>query len=176
MVYGTVNNVLGECHGNSCFIGGGQPVLINLGEHQGLEICADGIGFYVPPVEILALPSCQMLRRPSLCSGDREVRPQVFRGALLADVLEGSIGLTTLAPEARRCCVVFASGADGYRCAFSWGELFNNDSGGGILIAYACERVGLSPEVGPLALVAINDRDSGPRFVKQLRTIELKSF
>ena len=143
--------------------------------HPGLEIAADGIGFHLPPVEILALPAVQLLRRPSVCTGQAQARSRVFRGVLLADLLESVIGLANLAPEARRCGVVFAVGADGYRCAFSWGELFNKVAGSGILVAYACERVALSAEIGPLALVAAEDVDSGPRFVKRLTTIELKT-
>lgn len=150
--------------------------MIDLLGWDGLEISADGIGFFLPPVEILTLPACQMLRRASRCGGHGADRDRMFRGVLLADILETSVGLSTLSPEARRCCIVFARGDDGYRCAFSWGELFNNDTGGGVLVAYACEQVGLSPEVGPLALLAAHDRDSGPRFVKRLKAIELQTL
>jgi len=68
-----------------------------------------------------------------------------------------------------------AHASDAYIALFSWNELLNTSVGDGVLVVYAQHGQPLPPEVGHIALVSGCDRHPGPRHVKWLKAIELKT-
>jgi DMSO/TMAO reductase YedYZ molybdopterin-dependent catalytic subunit len=66
------------------------------------------------------------------------------------------------------------SASDGYQVVFSWAELFISPVGDSVLIAYARDGAALSPDEGPIALVAGSDTRPA-RHVKWLQSIEIRT-
>lgn len=66
-----------------------------------------------------------------------------------------------------------AESREGYRALFSWNELFNTAVGDGVLVAWHVDEAPLPEGAGPFALVSLNDRATGPRYVQRLASIEL---
>lgn len=68
---------------------------------------------------------------------------------------------------------IVATGTDGYRALFSWGEVFHTVVGEGVHVAFDCAQAPLDAHTGPFALVSLHDEFTGPRFVRQLASVEL---
>lgn len=64
--------------------------------------------------------------------------------------------------------MLIAESRDGYRALFSWGELFNTVVGEGVLVAWSPD-----PAEPGLALLSLQDRATGPRYVQQLARLTL---
>jgi hypothetical protein len=60
--------------------------------------------------------------------------------------------------------------------ACSWAELYLSPIGEGVLIVYERDGVPLSDSEGPLALVSLKDTRPGPRHVKWLSTVEVRTI
>jgi hypothetical protein len=90
-----------------------------------------------------------------------------YGGVLLRDVLARSMQ-GEAQRRAVRAATVEAIATDGYRAAFSWGELFNTTGGDHVIVITAQDGVPLSAEQGPLALRALADTRPGPRHVRNL--------
>ena len=93
-------------------------------------------------------------------------------GATLADVLNAA-GFDKLDRHAQRKSAVIAIAADGYQAAFSWAEIFLNDSGSGMLVLWERDGRTLTDGEGPLALIALKDSRTGPRHVKRLIALRI---
>jgi len=98
-----------------------------------------------------------------------------YVGCLLRDVLErakpvekGRFGF--------RKSVVVASASDGYRAVFSWAELYLSPIGDGVLVIYERDGAPLADDEGKIALVSLRDTRPGPRHVKWLQSIELRTL
>lgn len=98
-----------------------------------------------------------------------------YAGCLLRDVInrakpveKGHFGL--------RQSIIIATASDGYRAVFSWSELYLSPIGDGVLIVYERDGAPLSDEEGRIALVSLKDTRPGPRHVKWLQTIELRTL
>ncbi|GAB2180613.1 hypothetical protein DLREEDagrD3_08360 [Denitratisoma sp. agr-D3] len=140
-----------------------------------LEIFVGDESLIVPWQALKEQAPRRVLRRPPDCAGIEDEEGRHFEGVALADILRSHVGLDTLSPDDTRCLAIIAHASDGYRCLFSWGELFNSPAGPSCLVALSCEDAPLA-EIGPLALVIAADNNSGPRFVKNLCRIELKTL
>lgn len=107
-------------------------------------------------------------RRLESASGkSQEVVTSRMTGATLADVLSLA-GYSKLGRHEQRRTAFIAIAADGYEAAFSWAEVFLNDSGSGMLVLWERNGVALIHAEGPLALISLNDARTGPRHVKKL--------
>ena len=93
-------------------------------------------------------------------------------GATLADVLNAA-GFDKLDRHAQRKSAFIAIADDGYQAAFSWAEVFLNDSGAGMLVLWERDGKTLIAGEGPLALIALKDARTGPRHVKRLITVRV---
>jgi hypothetical protein len=93
-----------------------------------------------------------------------------YAGARLIDVL-GESGLPSLSRMDLKCCVIVASGHDGYRAFFSWNELFNSELGERVLVLYERDGGPLDPHMGDLSLISAADRRMGPRHLRHLCSV-----
>jgi DMSO/TMAO reductase YedYZ molybdopterin-dependent catalytic subunit len=96
-----------------------------------------------------------------------------YSGIRLVDLL-AEAGVRDDAPHALRRTYVVAIATDGYPAVFSWGELFNNPAGAGVLVATDRDGVPLRDGEGSFTLVSLTDTRTGPRHVKWLARIEVR--
>ena len=92
---------------------------------------------------------------------------RAMRGVALCTLIQEAEPAFEQRTDFKRVTIV-AESLDGYRALFSWNELFNTVVGEGVLVAW--------PEggrEGPLALLSLHDRATGPRFVQGLKAITL---
>ena len=108
-------------------------------------------------------------------SGRIKDAPRVLTGVLLRDVLdEADIILDS--HEDPGTMYVVATGNDGYRALFSWHELFNGPGGEGVLVILARDGIALGPEDGRLMLASVRDERTGPRQVRYLSSVDVRSL
>jgi hypothetical protein len=137
-----------------------------------LTIRAAGVAQHLSQADLAALPPAERAQRRTLTATDAASAPAQelslrYGGVLLRDVLA-----STLARDANRHAVraatIEALATDGYRAAFSWGELFNSATGDQVLVITTQDGVPLNAAQGPLALRALADLRPGPRHVRNL--------
>ena len=98
-----------------------------------------------------------------------------YVGCLLRDVLDRARPAEK-APRAFRRSVVVATATDGYRVVFSWAELYISPIGDGVLVIYERDGKPLADDEGRIALVSLKDTRPGPRHVKWLQSVELRTL
>jgi DMSO/TMAO reductase YedYZ molybdopterin-dependent catalytic subunit len=98
-----------------------------------------------------------------------------YVGCLLRDVLEQAKPLERKRLDFRKS-VVIATASDGYRVVFSWAELYLSPIGDGALVVYERDGAPLADNEGRIALVSLKDTRPGPRHVKWLQSIELRTL
>jgi DMSO/TMAO reductase YedYZ molybdopterin-dependent catalytic subunit len=105
--------------------------------------------------------------------GGRAMRRYV--GARLRDVLDRA-RLVETQPRGLRKSVVVVTASDGYRVVFSWAEIYLSPIGDGVLLVYEQDGAPLPQSDGPIALVSLKDTSPGPRHVKWLQSVEVRSI
>jgi hypothetical protein len=90
-----------------------------------------------------------------------------MRGVALCTLIEEAEPAFEQRTDFKRVTVV-AESRDGYRALFSWNELFNTSVGEGVLVAWPDGQ----PR-GPIALLSLHDRATGPRYVQGLAAVTL---
>jgi DMSO/TMAO reductase YedYZ molybdopterin-dependent catalytic subunit len=98
-----------------------------------------------------------------------------YTGCLLRDVLDRAKPVERGRMDFRRS-VVIATASDGYRAVFSWAELYLSPIGEGALVVYERDGAQLDDNEGRIALVSLKDTRPGPRHVKWLQSIELRTL
>lgn len=119
--------------------------------------------------ELSALPATTLTQRQVVSSGagaDTE-RNVTYSGQLLREVLLRA-GLGLLNDRGARCAVIEAVATDGYRAAFSWGELFNTAVGDQVMVVRSQDGRPLESVAGPVALRSLADLRPGARHVRSL--------
>lgn len=95
------------------------------------------------------------------------------RGVLLTDI----INLTeVIAPEHNdtKKTYVVASSNDGYKTVFSWQELYNTATGDGIIVILEKDGKPLYENYASADLISAMDHLTGPRWVRNIRNIDIK--
>jgi len=95
------------------------------------------------------------------------------KGVLLTDI----VNLTeVIAPEHNdtKKTYLVASSEDGYKTLFSWQELYNSVVGDGVLVIFEKDGRPLYENHSSADLISVMDHLSGPRWVKNIRHIEVK--
>jgi len=125
---------------------------------------------------LAAMPQTTLTQRQTVASSGSGTtdRAVVYTGALLRDVLEKS-GFATATDRGVRTNVVEAVATDGYRAVFSWGELFNSPLGEQAVVITAQNGRPLDIAAGPLALRSLADLRPGPRHVRNLCALIVRS-
>jgi DMSO/TMAO reductase YedYZ molybdopterin-dependent catalytic subunit len=106
--------------------------------------------------------------------GERSGGPRHYVGVLLRDVLDRA-KLTERQPRGLRKSIAVVTAKDGYRTVFSWAELYLSPIGDGVLLVYERDAAPLDEEEGPIALISLKDASPGPRHVKWLQSIDVRS-
>jgi hypothetical protein len=126
--------------------------------------------------DLSALPRTSLTQRltvTSSASGASE-RTLVYAGVLLRDVLLRS-GPAFTSERGARTAYVEAIASDGYRAVFSWGELFNSPAGEQVLVITTQDGKRLDDAAGPIALRALGDLRPGPRHVRNLCALVVRT-
>ncbi|WP_051554090.1 hypothetical protein [Desulfobulbus elongatus] len=126
------------------------------------------------PIEALcAMDSMEMNDLPMICgSGEPKGRIGQCRGVLLAEVINRAEVVVKEHNDTKKMFVVAASD-DGYKAVFSWQEIFNSPNGDGILIVLEKDGRPLYEGGGEVDLLSAHDHLTGPRYVRQLKTVEI---
>jgi DMSO/TMAO reductase YedYZ molybdopterin-dependent catalytic subunit len=98
-----------------------------------------------------------------------------YVGCLLRDVLERAKPVEKKRLDLRKS-VVIATASDGYRAVFSWAELYLSPIGDGVLVVYERDGAALDDSEGRIALVSLKDTRPGPRHLKWLQSVELRTL
>ncbi len=105
-------------------------------------------------------------------SGESKGRLGTCRGVLLADIINRAEVIITDHNDTKKMYVVAASD-DGYKAVFSWQEIFNSANGEGILVLLERDGKPLYEGCGKVDLLSARDHLSGPRYVKDLKSVEI---
>ena len=110
---------------------------------------------------------------PMICgSGEPKGRVGNCRGVLLADIINQAKVLVMEHNDTKKMFVVAASD-DGYKAVFSWQEIFNSPNGDSILVVFEKNGQPLYGGCGEVDLLSARDHLTGPRYVRQLKTVEI---
>ncbi|MBN9460595.1 MAG: molybdopterin-dependent oxidoreductase [Burkholderiales bacterium] len=100
-------------------------------------------------------------------------RVSSFTGVLLRDILEKAT-VTFGSHFDLKKTVIVARATDGYRVVFSWSELFASPIGDGALVFFEKNGQPLADDEGRIALLSAKDASLASRYVKWLKTIEVR--
>ncbi|MGC8491620.1 MAG: molybdopterin-dependent oxidoreductase [Syntrophobacteraceae bacterium] len=104
--------------------------------------------------------------------GDPVGRIESCRGVLLESVIGKAAVIREDHNDTKKMFLV-ASASDGYKAVFSWQEIFNTPIGGGVLVLVEKNGKLLCTDEGGLELISLQDFFSGPRYVRNLETVEV---
>ncbi len=127
----------------------------------------------IPYATLLAMDSVETGSLPMICgSGEPKGAIGTCRGVLLAELINQAEVVITEHNDTKKMYVVAASD-DGYKTVFSWQEIFNSPNGEGILVLLEKDGRPLYQGGGEVDLISACDYLTGPRYVRQLKTIEI---
>ncbi|MBK1718703.1 molybdopterin-dependent oxidoreductase [Thiocystis violacea] len=98
-----------------------------------------------------------------------------LRGVLLRDLLLDA-QLKGLTPKHFRKMAIIAHATDGYLAVFSWAELFNSTVGAQVIVYFSKDGRPLDDTEGRIALISTTDSRTGPRHVRWLNAVEVRSL
>lgn len=105
-------------------------------------------------------------------SGEPRGRITHCRGVLLSDIINKANVVVTDHNDTKKMYIIAASD-DGYKAVFSWQEVFNSPVGDGVMVVLEKDGKQLYDEYGSVDLLSSRDNLTGPRYVRQLGTIEI---
>lgn len=128
--------------------------------------------------DLAAMPQREIVQRRTLAAAGAaasEVEQAIrYSGPLLKGVIEH--GWPDIATRRDgRWFVIETIASDGYRAFFSWGELYNSANSEQTLVILRIDGQGLDAQAGPLALRALADLRPGPRHVRNLCGVVVRS-
>lgn len=124
--------------------------------------------------ELAAFPASAVGQFTQTRSG-QAVPTSTVRGVRLAALIERA-GLVTPGRNDWKSLVVIATATDGYRAVFSWPEITNTAVGEGVLVVFERDGQALDDREGRIALMSTADRQTGPRHVRNLARLEVRSL
>lgn len=123
--------------------------------------------------ELIKMDIIQTDERAHACgSGDPKGRIEPCRGILLSDIINATEVDIADHNDTKKMYVV-VSADDGYRTLFSWQELFNTEGGEGVMIILERGDTNLFEQHGRVDLFSSRDFLTGPRYVKNVKKIEV---
>lgn len=127
----------------------------------------------IPFATLLAMESLETGDLPMICgSGEPKGKIGNCRGVLLAELINQAEVVVKAHNDTKKMYVV-ASSDDGYKAVFSWQEIFNSPNGEGILVVLEKDGQPLYEGCGDVDLISAHDHLTGPRYVRQLKTVEI---
>ncbi|MFV0439578.1 MAG: sulfite oxidase-like oxidoreductase [Desulfopila sp.] len=109
-----------------------------------------------------------------LICGSGEPRETIshLSGVLLSDVINMAEVVIEDHNDTKKMYIIAAS-PDGYKAVFSWQEIFNSSVGEGVMIVLERDGKQLYQQGNAVDLVSSHDFLTGPRYVRQLESIEI---
>ena len=98
-----------------------------------------------------------------------------YNGVKLTDLLDKA-ALISADPTDFKRTIIVATASDGYKAVFSWNELYNTSVGAGVLVLYAKDGKPLADDEGRIVLISVNDIGTGPRHVRWLKDIQVRTI
>ncbi|WP_168735201.1 molybdopterin-dependent oxidoreductase [Pseudothauera rhizosphaerae] len=120
-----------------------------------------------------AFPVRRLDLAPAGGRADEGKPPDRFAGVLLRDILEKA-SVTFGSHFDLKKTVVVATATDGYRVVFTWSELFSSPIGDGALVFFEKNGRPLADDEGSVALLSAGDDSTASRYLKWLKTIEVR--
>jgi len=108
-------------------------------------------------------------------TGEPKDKIKQCSGILLTDIIEEAKVIIQDHNDTKKMYIIARSN-DGYATLFSWQELFNTSVGQGVVLLLERDGRKLYREQEHLDIISTNDFLSGPRYVKQLSVLEIKSI
>lgn len=110
------------------------------------------------------------------CYSGRHVREvRHWRGVRVTRLLDLA-GMQALPIGRRKQSVIAVVAKDGYRCLFTWHELYNTAVGSGVILVVEEDGVAFDPDLGGLHLVSLRDLRLGPRQALAVSGIEVRQW
>jgi DMSO/TMAO reductase YedYZ molybdopterin-dependent catalytic subunit len=134
------------------------------------------IGGHVQTPLTLSIDDLRKLPHKTIQVMDTHTNKQeTYEGVPLGDLLkQAGVPQGEQIRGALMTSYLIAEGSDGYRALFSLAELDSGFEDSGVLIAYSVDGAPISGDVGPLRLVAPNDKRPA-RWVRMLASITVGS-
>ncbi|AMM25648.1 TOBE domain-containing protein [Variovorax sp. PAMC 28711] len=123
---------------------------------------------------LAALPAADILSVVQTRGAAGSETKSTVRGVRLTALVEQA-GLVLRDHNDWKKRVVIDTASDGYRALFSWPELKNTPVGDGALVLFERDGQPLDEREGRIALVSTIDRQPGPRRVRNLVRVEVRS-
>lgn len=107
--------------------------------------------------------------------GDGTVKRDLgsLSGVLLTDIINLSEVIAPEHNDTKKMYVAVTSG-DGYKTLFAWQELYNSDNGEGVIVVLKKNGRPLYDHNESANLISAKDFLSGPRHVKDVRSIDIR--
>jgi len=105
--------------------------------------------------------------------GEKKSVAKALRGVLLLDALE-TVKITAENPRVLSEYYLVCRATDGYTVVFSWNELFNSPIGKSVYLITSRNGQEYEHISEGMMLVVPNDLRTGRRYIKNLRSIEVK--
>ncbi len=122
---------------------------------------------------LCAMDSTETGNLSMICgSGEPKGKTGRCRGVLLSDIINLAEVVITDHNDTKKMYVV-AGSDDGYKAVFSWQEIFNTPNGESILVLLERDGLPLHGNTGEVDLISARDHLTGPRYVKQLKSVEI---
>lgn len=113
--------------------------------------------------------------RLQMICGEGDVRGAIgtCRGVLLTDIINLA---EVIAPEHNDTKKTFlvASSGDGYKTVFAWQELYNTENGEGVVVVLEKNGLPLYENHTSADLISAKDILTGPRYVRDIRSIDIR--
>lgn len=123
--------------------------------------------------ELLGMDRTETGRQLLACgSGEPKGYLEGCKGVLLTDIINQTEVITAGHNDTKKMFLI-ASADDGYCTVFSWQELFNSTVGEGVMVILEKEGFKVFEKHGGVDLFSANDFLTGPRYVKNVKKIEI---
>ena len=110
--------------------------------------------------------------RDETAAGPTQPQETIWSGIDLPRLLD-SQGFDKLDRYGVRSASIVVEAKDGYKAAFSWGELFNGPAGKQVLLILKVDGAPLPERAGAFSLRSFSDTRPGPRHVRDVSTIRI---
>ncbi len=143
-------------------------------ERSGIQICGRVEASLDLGIETLLAMDTTEADDLLLICGSGEPRGKIghCRGVLLSDLINKAKVVITDHNDTKKMYII-ASSNDGYKAVFSWQEIFNSPVGEGVIVVLEKDGTLLYDEYGWVDLLSARDNLTGPRYVRQIGTIEI---
>ncbi len=127
----------------------------------------------LPISELCKMDAEDIQDLPIICgSGDPKGRIANGKGVLLENVIRMAEVIKDEDNDTKKMLII-ASASDGYKVVFSWQEIFNTPTGGGVMILVEKNGKSLCAGQGHPELISTQDYFTGSRYVKGVEKIEI---